>query len=101
MMACFALDEHEQIVRARDAMNREPITFIRRLGDDGAPRCLVEKCPAIFETNQGFVVIGRDVTDETRGNLPAGSGCADDERVVVIPRSLMLTAASELSALTA
>lgn len=47
-------------------------------------------CPDILEMESGdFAVIGTDITSDAP-KLPAGSGCGADERIVQIPRSLLV-----------
>ena len=50
-------------------------------------------CPAILELDSGdFAIIGADITELSAGNLPPGSGCGPDERVIRIPRQTLLRA---------
>ncbi len=50
-------------------------------------------CPDILELESGeFVIIGVDITQESEGKFPAGSGCGPGERVVRIPRRLLVAA---------
>lgn len=71
-------------------------SFVRRLGksarelgvsgnDDG--------CPDIWELSDGDVaVIGRDLTAEYAARLPGDVTVAPDERLVVVPRAMILAA---------
>ena len=71
---------------------------IRRLGGLSAERgCNTNAtCPDVFELPDGdFAVIGTDVTAELAGRLPEGSGCAGHERIVRIPRAVMLAAMAD------
>ena len=61
--------------------------FIRRLGIEGALRrpARVAGAVDILELADGdFAIIGRDITQHA-GELPVGSGCGPDERMVRIP----------------
>ncbi len=76
--------------------------FIRRLGMDAAAtslRCASgQSCPDILELANGdFAIIGKDIT-EFAGQLPAGSGCGPDERLVCIPRALLVRARADIPA---
>ncbi|MEH0419028.1 hypothetical protein [Streptomyces sp. B21-083] len=75
-------------------------TFKRRLGKSpqelgnttGAP-----DCPDIWElTNGDIAVIGRDLTESLGGKLPAGVSIGPDERLVVIPRNMLVTAKPDI-----
>lgn len=49
-------------------------------------------CPDILEMTDGdFAVIGEDLTGHA-GKLPPGSGCAPHERIVRVPRELLIRA---------
>ncbi|GLY85998.1 hypothetical protein [Actinoallomurus iriomotensis] len=50
-------------------------------------------CPDIWELENGDVaVIGRDLTDSLGRRLPDGVSIGTDERLVVIPRSMLIAA---------
>ena len=75
-----------------------PVEFRRRIGPDpradGArPACHnTFACPDIFELADGdFAIIGSDITNEA-GKLPNDAGCASYERIVRIPRALLVRA---------
>lgn len=54
-------------------------------------------CPDLFELPDGdFVVIGLDVTRELASDLPPGAGCGPDERIVRIPRAVLVHARPEI-----
>ncbi|MFD9816477.1 hypothetical protein [Streptomyces sp. NPDC059080] len=54
-------------------------------------------CPDIWELENGDVaVIGRDLTDSLGKRLPAGVSVGEDERLVVIPRSMMVAAKPDI-----
>ena len=68
----------------------------RRLGPDphanGAQTVALSGCPDIFELADGdFAIIGSDITNEA-GKLPNDAGCASYERIVRIPRALLVRA---------
>ena len=76
--------------------------FIRRLGVQSSAtlqQCAGGRaCPDILELADGdFAIIGKDIT-EFAGQLPAGSGCGPDERLIRIPRALLVRARSEIPA---
>lgn len=54
-------------------------------------------CPDIWELDNGDVaVIGRDLTDSLGGNLPTGVSIGPDERLVVIPRRMLIAAKPDI-----
>jgi len=63
--------------------------MISRRLDTTALQCYATAaCPAIFELDDGdFAVIGAEVTEGMKPHLPKGSGCADYERIVRLPRA--------------
>lgn len=67
------------------------IQFQRRIGP--APACMkTVGCPDIFELADGdFAIIGSDITSAA-GNLPGDAGCAPHERIIRIPRALLVQA---------
>ncbi len=74
--------------------------FLRRLGQDphanGARTESLEGCPDIFELADGdFAIIGVDIT-QFAGSLPATAGCGPDERIVRIPRKLLIGAKADI-----
>ncbi len=70
--------------------------FIRRIGP-GANAAIQScyrtyGCPDIWEMDDGdFAVIGADIT-EYAVKLPPSAGCAPTERIVKIPRRLLVQA---------
>ena len=73
--------------------------FRRRLGP--SPRvgaCMnTAACPDIFELADGdFAVIGSDITGEA-GKLPVDAGCAPHERIIRIPRNLLVNAKRDIT----
>lgn len=81
------------------AMMNAPIKFLRRLGP--GPRainaCTIAlRCPDIFELESGdFAIIGKDIT-ASAANLPPDAGCGPDERIVRIPRNLLVAAKTDI-----
>ena len=70
--------------------------FKRRLGPAPAERgtacCGTYGCPDVLELDTGdFAVIGADITRHA-DKLPADAGCAPDERMVRIPRHVLVRA---------
>ena len=54
-------------------------------------------CPDIFETETGdFLIIGRDVTSILEPEIPADAIISKGERVVLIPRDLLVSAAENI-----
>jgi len=75
--------------------------FARRLGPDphanGAQSVGCDGCPDIWELDNGdFAIIGIDITDAARMNLPPTAGCGPDERVVRLPRNLLVNAKRDI-----
>ena len=66
----------------------------RRLDTLPNPLCQsTTACPAIFELEDGdFAIIGTDATSSLKEHLPPGSGCANHESIVRIPRVVFLGA---------
>jgi hypothetical protein len=54
-------------------------------------------CPELWELDNGDVaVIGTDLTSAYAGRLPAGVGVGPGERLVVIPRSAIVSAMADI-----
>lgn len=72
--------------------------FTRRLGQplsDLNP--CAHGCPDILELECGdYAVIGTDITPEAAGQLPAGSGVSPGERIIRIPRTLLVRARRDI-----
>jgi hypothetical protein len=76
------------------------ITFLRRIGPDphanGAQTSGCSGCPDIWELDNGdFAIIGIDITAEAIAKLPPTAGCGADERIVRLPRNLVVNAKHE------
>jgi hypothetical protein len=75
--------------------------FLRRIGPDphagGVRTIALRGCPDIWELDNGdFAVIGIDITDAARSKLPSTAGCGPDERIVRIPRNLLVSARADI-----
>lgn len=75
--------------------------FLRRIGPDphanGAQTVGCRGCPDIWELAGGdFAVIGIDITDAAMAKLPPTAGCGPDERIVRLPRNLLLNAKRDI-----
>ncbi|MER7921014.1 MULTISPECIES: hypothetical protein [unclassified Streptomyces] len=74
--------------------------FIRRLGKSAAELDNSkdeDECPDIWQLSNGDVaVIGRDLTDHYRSNLPGGVNLGPDERLVVIPGNMLSAAKADI-----
>jgi hypothetical protein len=71
-------------------------SFVRRLGSQ--PQCASSSgCPDVWELADGnFAIIGLDITDKVAGKLPAVAGCAPGEKVILLPRSLLVNAKRDI-----
>ncbi len=79
------------------------MTFIKRLGPDphanGAQTASCQGCPHIWELDSGdFAVIGLDMS-EAAGNLPPTARCGPDERIVRLPRNVLIGAKGDIATL--
>jgi hypothetical protein len=75
--------------------------FIRRLGPDphanGATTPALDNCPDVWELDTGdFAVIGIEVTSELRDKLPPTASCGPDERIVLVPRRILMGAKADI-----
>lgn len=75
--------------------------FLRRLGPDphegGAKSVGCNGCPDIFELKSGdFAVIGIDITQKARDELPPSARCGPDESIVWIPRKTLVMARPDI-----
>jgi hypothetical protein len=74
---------------------------VKRLGrspqERGASCGLRKTCPDIFALSSGdYAIIGRDITADVISKLPADAGCGTDERVVLIPREVLMAARKDI-----
>lgn len=75
--------------------------FLRRIGPDphanGAKTVALNNCPDILELESGdFAIIGIDMTEVALPHLPPTASCGPDERIVRIPRNLLVNAKPEI-----
>ena len=75
--------------------------FVKRLGP--SPHALgtqcsgCDACPDIWELDNGdFAVIGTDITSAAIAQLPLSAGCGPDERIIRLPRSLLVNAKHDI-----
>lgn len=78
------------------------ITFQRRIGPDphanGAKTQSANGCPDIWELSDGdFAIIGPDITFSA-GKLPPTAGCGPDEKIVRVPRRILVNARADIPA---
>jgi hypothetical protein len=73
--------------------------FIKRLGENGAACSSGHACPQILEMADGdFAGVGQDITDEAIPEMPPGAGVGPKERVIRIPRRVLVAARAEIPA---
>ena len=77
------------------------MNFIKRIGPDphanGAKTVGCQGCPDIWELENGdFAVIGIDITDAASSKLPPSAGCGPEERIVRLPRNLLVGAKRDI-----
>ena len=75
--------------------------FAKRIGPDphenGAQSAACRGCPDIWELDNGdFAVIGIDITAAATPQLPLTAGCGPDERIVRLPRNLLVNAKRDI-----
>jgi len=75
--------------------------FTKRIGPDphenGAQTAACQGCPDIWELEGGdFAVIGIDITAAAISKLPPTAGCGPDERIVRLPRNLLVNAKRDI-----
>jgi hypothetical protein len=75
-------------------------TFLRRIGKSPQDLGVTSDspdCPDMWELGNGDVaVIGRDLSSSLGAKLPAGVSLGADERLVVIPRSMLIAAKPDI-----
>lgn len=74
--------------------------FLRRLGENGQQRCSGgHSCPQILELADGdFAGVGQDITDAAANAMPPGPGVGPTERMIRIPRHVLIAARAEIPA---
>lgn len=80
------------------------MNFHRRLGPDphaeGNQSVGLNGCPDLWELDSGDIaVIGIDITGACSNRLPKTAGCGPDERIVRVPRKVILAAKPDLAQL--
>lgn len=75
-------------------------SFTRRLGRSALElgnTTADPSCPDIWELSTGDIaVIGRDLTEQLALRLPEGVSVGPDERLVVLPRNMMIAAKPDI-----
>lgn len=75
-------------------------SIIRRLGKSPTDLGNTDKisgCPDIWELDNGdFAIIGHDLTESYEPRLPHSAAVAEDERLVIIPRNVLIAAKSDI-----
>jgi hypothetical protein len=99
-MCYFILANSSGFPDCRVTMNTTPM-FLKRIGPDphanGALTVGCRGCPDIWELDNGdFAVIGIDITDAAVSKLPPTAGCGPDERIVRLPRNLLVNAKRDI-----
>jgi hypothetical protein len=96
-MCYFILAYYPRFPDCRCSMNTQPI-FLRRIGNGPGQYCQqTVGCPDIWELADGdFAVIGTDITDAASSKLPPTAGCGPDERIVRLPRNLLVNARRDI-----
>jgi len=74
--------------------------FVKRLGIDphanGAQSAGCQGCPDIWELDNGdFAIIGLDLS-ELISKLPPSANCGPDERMVRVPRNVLVAAKRDI-----
>ena len=74
------------------------MNFLRRIGSESHASCYqTAGCPDIWELDNGdFAVIGMDITDAAAPKLPPTAGCGPNERIVRLPRNLLVNAKRDI-----
>jgi len=73
--------------------------FKRRLGENGILCSSGHSCPQLLEMADGdFAGVGADITDEAIHAMPPGPGVGPKERVIRIPRRVLIAARAEIPA---
>jgi hypothetical protein len=73
--------------------------FKQRLGGSSALCSSGHTCPQILEMTDGdFAGVGQDITNEAIPAMPPGPGVGPKERVIRIPRAVLIAARAEIPA---
>jgi len=75
--------------------------FAKRIGPgpiaNGSLCFRTSGCPDIWELEDGdFAIIGTDITTAAISRLPPTAGCASDERIIRLPRRLLVNAKRDI-----
>jgi hypothetical protein len=75
--------------------------FAKRIGPDphaNGPKSVGgDGCPDIWELDTGdYAIIGIDITATAKPKLPPTAGCGPDERIVLLPRNLLVGAKRDI-----
>ena len=75
--------------------------FLRRVGPDphaeGRQTSSLRGCPDILELVDGdFAIIGVDITDQALADMFSSANCGPDEKVIRIPRALLVGAKANI-----
>jgi len=75
--------------------------FVRRIGPNPHARgrwtSATPGCPDVWELHDGsFAIIGADATETLKEHLPANASCGDEERIIIVPRTLLTRAKPEI-----
>ncbi len=75
--------------------------FKKRLGPDphanGASTPALYSCPDVFELDDGdFAIIGINITEQAKANLPPSASCGPDEQIVRVPRRILIGAKQDI-----
>ena len=77
------------------------MNILRRLGPDphanGAKTPALQNCPDVFELDTGdFAIIGIEITTALKSKLPPSASCGPDERIVLMPRRILVGAKADI-----
>ncbi|MDR3412381.1 MAG: hypothetical protein P4L87_15815 [Formivibrio sp.] len=82
----------------RNSREKGKIMFLKRLGQGNGSLC-ARNCPQLLEMKDGsFAVVGLDITEDAAKEMPPGPGVGPNEKVVKIPRHVIIAARAELPA---
>ena len=78
--------------------------FLRRLGSTNQNTSALcaggYSCPHVLEMQSGdYAIVGTDITEQALGHLLPGAGCGPDEKIVRVPRSVLIQARADIPAL--
>ena len=89
--------EPEALFVRRLGKSPKEISFLDEKGDSIVVTQGKTGCPDFWELSNGDIaVIGRDLTGVYASQLPEGVSIANDERLVVVPRGMVIAAKSDI-----